>query len=870
MRKLSHTFAPSRFHLAIAFSAVTLFIAPSVAAATAGVSRSGPAGHNGLKPAQAVSVTTQAVTVTKRVKAPGATSYSRTYSWRTDSDSDGLSNWIEGHRTSTDPQQFDSDGDGFGDGAEVRAGTDPLDSASTPAGPPAPPPVVPPPPADTTAPNTTISSGPAGTTTSTSASLGFGSSESRSTFRCSLDSGVWSTCVSPKSYSGLVVGSHTFSVKATDAAGNTDATPATRSWTVQATAPPSDTTAPNTAITSGPSATTTSTSASLGFSSSESGSTFQCKLDAGSWVGCTSAKTYSGLSVGAHAFSVKATDTAGNTDPSPATDSWTVQTVTPPADTTAPDTTISSGPAGTTTSTSASLGFSSSESDSTYQCSLDSGAWSDCSSPKSYSGLAVGSHAFSVKATDAAGNADASPATRSWTVAAVTPPADTTAPDTSITSGPSSTTTSTTANFGFSATEAGSTFQCKLDSGSWSACTSPKAYSGLAVASHSFSVKAADAAGNTDTTPATEAWTVQASGGGGSASCTQTLSSGANLSSALSSAAAGSVICLDSGSYSVNVTKANKSSMVTVQPAAGASPTLSYSMLNQVTNLRFQGLKFTGGIEALGPSSKIQLVDNEFVGPFGFHANGQEQSNGTEVTDVLIDGNNMHNLDYTGNQGTANGYGITASNGAARFTITDNTIKSPASDYIQFASPNTVLIDHNTFLGPSLLGSHADHQDLVQIFGGGKNVTFTNNVARDTETQESLLFQEGTFSNVVIENNLFDHDSRGYTCQLYQSAGMVFRNNTVVGSHWGCLFRDLASSSAGSGYQIDHNVFTNTAEGSDISTEGRAGSWGAYDYNVSSDGSAGGSHSVRNWSPSWSDTNSYIPLGLPFAAGYRP
>jgi Right handed beta helix region/Bacterial TSP3 repeat len=861
MRRLSHTFALSRFHLAIAFSAVALFVAPSVAAATADVSLGGPASH---KSVQAVSVTKRAVTVTRRAKAP-ARIYSRTYSWRTDSDNDGLSNWTERHRTGTDPQLFDTDGDGFGDGAEVRAGTYPLDSASAPAGPPAPPP-----PADTTAPNTTISSGPSGTTTSMSASLGFGSNESRSTFQCSLDSGIWSACTSPKTYSGLVVGSHTFSVKATDTAGNVDATPATRSWTVQTTAPPTDTTAPNTTITSSPAGATTSTSASLGFSSTENGSTFQCKLDSGAWIACSSAKTYSGLAVGAHAFSVKATDAAGNTDPSPATDNWTVQAVTPPADTTAPDTTISSGPSGATTANSASLDFSSSESGSTYQCSLDSGAWSACTPPKTYGSLAVGSHAFSVKATDAAGNTDASPATRSWTVQTEAPPTDTTPPDTTISSGSSGTTTSTAASFSFSATESGSTFQCKLDSGTWGSCTSPKAYSGLAVGAHAFSVKATDAAGNADATPATNNWTVQSTESGGGGSCTQTLSSGANLSSAVSSAAGGAVICLGSGSYSVNVTKANKSSMVTVKPAAGAAPTLAYSMLNQATNLRFQELKFTGGIEALGPASKLQFVDNEFVGPFGFHANGQAQSNGTQVTDVLIDGNSMHNLDYTGTQGTANGYGVTASNGAARFTITNNTIKSPASDYIQFASPETVLIDHNTFLGPSLLGSHQDHQDLVQIFGGGDNVTFTNNVARNTETQESLLFQEGAFTNVVIENNLFDHDSRGYTCQLYQSKGMIFRDNTVVGSHWGCLFRDLASSGAGSGYQIDHNIFTNTAEGSDISTEGRAGSWGTYDYNVSEDGSAGGSHSVRNWSPSWSDTTDYTPLGLPFAAGYRP
>jgi hypothetical protein len=698
-----------------------------------------------------------------------------------DPDRDGLTSRTEERKTKTDPRKFDTDGDGFGDGAEVLAGTDPRSASSVPLGPPAPPPVITPPetpptPTDTTAPETTIDSGPSGTTTSTGANLSFSSSESGSSFQCSLDSTAWSNCTSPQSYSGLAVGPHTFAVKAIDAAGNADATPATRGWTV--------------------------------------------------------------------------------TSP------------TPPADTTAPETTINSGPSGTTTSTGANLSFSSSESGSSFQCSLDSGPWNSCTSPESYTALGVGSHTFAVKAIDAAGNADASAASRTWTISS-SPPADTTAPETAISSGPPATTTSTSASFAFTASESGATFQCKLDSGSWGGCTSAKAYGGLTVGAHDFSVKATDTAGNTDATPATDNWTVESSGGGG-ASCTQTLSSGANLSSAISAASAGAVICLGTGSYSANVSKANKTSMVTVKPAAGASPTLGYSMLNQATNLRFEDLHFTGGIEALGPSSQLQFVGNEFSGPFGIHTNGQAASNGSKVTDVVISGNSMHELDYTGTQGTANGYGITASNGVARFTITGNTIKSPASDYIQFASPDTVVIDRNVFLGPSLLGSHQDHQDLVQIFGGGKNIAFTNNVARNTQTQESLLFQEGAFSNVRIENNLFDHDSRGYTCQLYQSTGMIFRNNTVVGSRWGCLFRDLASSAAGSGYQIDHNVFTDTTDGADVSTEGRAGGWGTYDYNVSSDNSASGSHSVRNWSPSWLDTINYVPQGLGFTAGYRP
>jgi hypothetical protein len=864
MPKLFHPNARRSLSLlAGVFGLLALMVAPSIATA-----HDGNAQRKGLRAAQTV--------MPRTVKGIS----------RADRDRDGLTNWTEVTRTRTNPYKFDTDGDRFGDGTEVAAGSDPRNRASVPtSGSPVPPPVppvsVPPmapptppgnpaPPADTTAPDTVIDSGPSGDTTSTSASFGFFSSETGSTFQCRLDSGSWGGCASPKGYSSVAVGDHTFSVRATDGAGNTDVSPASRGWTVDAPAPPPDTTAPDTTIDSGPSATTTSTSASFGFSSTEGGSSFQCRLDSGSWGACTSPKAYSSVAVGGHTFSVRATDGSDNTDASPATRSWTVEAPAPPTDTTPPNTMIASGPSGSTTSTSASFGFSSTEGGSSFQCRLDSGSWGSCASPKGYSSVAVDDHTFSVRASDGAGNVDPSPATQSWTVEAPTPPADTTAPDTTIDSGPSGTTTSTSASFGFSSSEGGSTFQCRLDSGSWGTCTSPRAYSSVAAGDHTFSVRATDGSDNTDASPATRGWTVQSEGGGGTAGCTQTLSSG-SLSTAISNAASGAVICLNGGSWSFNLSQVSKSSYVTVQSSSGQTASLGYSILNKSKYLRFQNLKFTGGVEMIGSSNHIEFRDNEFTGDFGIRANGEAASGGTKVTDVVIDGNNIHNIDYTGSQGTADGYGITLVNGVERFTITDNTIKSVAADYIQSASPVDFTVDHNTFLGPSLVANHPqEHQDLWQIFGGGKNITYTNNIARNTGTHESLLFQEGSFSNVVITNNLFDHDSRGYTCQLYQSTGMIFRNNTIVGSHWGCLFRDLASSSPGSGYQVDHNVFADTEADVDVSTEGRAGNWGTYDYNVSSDGSANGSHSVRNWSPSWVDTVNYAPKGLPFSAGYAP
>lgn len=90
---------------------------------------------------------------------------------------------------------------------------------------------------DTTTPDMTITSGPSGTVKSNSASFGFSSSEAGSTFECKLDDGAFTSCTSPKSYTNLKNGSHTFSVRAMDAAGNVDATPAARTWTVDAIKP---------------------------------------------------------------------------------------------------------------------------------------------------------------------------------------------------------------------------------------------------------------------------------------------------------------------------------------------------------------------------------------------------------------------------------------------------------------------------------------------------------------------------------------------------------------------------------------------------------------------------------------------------------
>jgi len=96
------------------------------------------------------------------------------------------------------------------------------------------------------------------------------------------------------------------------------------SWSARTSAPAPDTTAPQTKISSGPSGKTTSHKAKFRFSSNESGSKLECKLDGKKWGSCRSPKTYKGLKAGKHTFRVRARDAAGNVDPSPAKRSWRV------------------------------------------------------------------------------------------------------------------------------------------------------------------------------------------------------------------------------------------------------------------------------------------------------------------------------------------------------------------------------------------------------------------------------------------------------------------------------------------------------------------------------------------------------------------
>ncbi len=85
---------------------------------------------------------------------------------------------------------------------------------------------------------------------------------------------------------------------------------------------------------------------------------------------------------------------------------------------------------------------------------------------------------------------------------AISAPVDTRPPETTLTSAPSATTSETTATFAFTANEL-ATSHCSLDGVPVQPCISPTTYTAPQAGLHTFSMTAADLAGNTDPTSPT-------------------------------------------------------------------------------------------------------------------------------------------------------------------------------------------------------------------------------------------------------------------------------------------------------------------------------------------------------------------------------
>ncbi len=312
----------------------------------------------------------------------------------------------------------------------------------------------------------------------------FSSSPPGASFTCALDGEPIAPCTSP-----LVLapaeGAHVFSVAALS-----DPTPAVIPFTI-------DRTPPETSIFAGPSGATITTGASFTFAASEEATTFECRLDGGAWTACSSGQSYAALAPGAHLFTVRATDAAGNADPTPEERSWAVVGSGTGA-------TIVSGPPALGNMNDVTFTIVAADAGATLECSLDGGAFAPCVSPVFHIDLPDGTHTFAARTVGPLGT-DPVPAERTFAI-------DTVAPAVSIVAGPAaSAVTGAEVSFSLASDDPQATFECRMDAGSFAPCASPRGYT-LGDGAHLFEARARDAAGNTSAEPAVRVFAVKTGG----------------------------------------------------------------------------------------------------------------------------------------------------------------------------------------------------------------------------------------------------------------------------------------------------------------------------------------------------------------------
>lgn len=237
-----------------------------------------------------------------------------------------------------------------------------------------------------------------------------------------------------------------------------------------------DTTPPAVRLTAGPPALSPRTDAKLTFAATKTGSTFSCRLDDRAWAPCAASVTYSGLAEGPHTASVLAIDRYGIAAAAPLTVSWRV-------DRTAPDTLLLAalptlGGAGEVSFVSeAAAGF---------ECQVDGTPWAPCTAPLS----APTGATVAVRALDAAGNADPTPATAQL------------APQAGATSYAGA-----SASFVVSGQRSSSALECRLNSGAWDACPESLTFTDLPYGTNALAVR--DPALPGVTNAASIAWNAQ-------------------------------------------------------------------------------------------------------------------------------------------------------------------------------------------------------------------------------------------------------------------------------------------------------------------------------------------------------------------------
>jgi hypothetical protein len=379
--------------------------------------------------------------------------------------------------------------------------------------------------------------------------------------------------------------------------------------------------------------------------------------------------------------------------------------------------------------------------------------------------------------------------------------------------------------------------------------------------------------------------------------CTITVDAIAAIEPALLKAVPGEIVCLKGGNYGpLTLTDIAPAGNVTFAAAPGPPVHIQGLTIagqgdtqSDTRNLTIQGFWIDRGVQDLTDTSgglvfQFNTISHVRQGyGFYFDADGNGGTHSQAGVELLY-----NKIDHVGEC-------LAVVRGAGRdFTFSHDvcgpgigygdTQSTQPGHYVEIGGIAGITVEDNSFLGPAdpNIAAAGLHLNVFHLFGGGRDIDFSNNLLWHTQARgQAILFQEGHFDNVRIDNNLDVEDPACHaatsTCPNYmiESAaahGLSFTNNTVVGAYWGVLLTASNESGdypTGTGYQVSHNIVAGAGGGADISYGGCSSAC-SFDYNVTDDDSAavgGSTHNVTHWVPTWTGASRYRPGRLPFPAG---
>jgi hypothetical protein len=262
--------------------------------------------------------------------------------------------------------------------------------------------------------------------------------------------------------------------------------------------------------------------------------------------------------------------------------------------------------------------------------------------------------------------------------------------------------------------------------------------------------------------------------------CNQTFSNSTGLVAAIGSAANGSTICLNNGSYgTLTLTNVARSGYVTIRSTTGIGATVGATISNS-DFIRFQSVTMSNFV-AQSCSTNLEILDTTFtVNGNGAYFNGADCE--LTVMNFLVDNSTFIQVGQSGNEGRLScRYCNTA-------TFSNNLLQgivssSNASDGINLDNGRNVTVEQNLFTGIAEALCGATHCDAIQLQGAGRSgagIIIRKNYFEDGDT--FIMAPDGS-TDVVADDNIFDGTGNAYPDKIQFGEGIGaprFRHNTLV------------------------------------------------------------------------------------------